>query len=286
MELVVGVSTNGSRVLHDRGIDNMGILRDASVSQDGLYAEDKGSGTAECISGVKPNARPTSSEPRTPLTLLLTIALEREVPTEQLYELMYSEMSVTLLGWCQNRMKTTHRAINGLQAEDLSQRVWLQVWRFLPSFDYTRSDRGSPGGRLVAWVYLIAANAHTDWYRHDVLIKQIPLKVEVDSYRPVLYKSTTVHERRDERKYRATFTDQERNPEEQVLSEQYAIYVEAECRKALTKQQYTVLRLRANGLSYDEIAEVLSTTMTAVKATLYRARITAGKAIGINVMTE
>ena len=199
---------------------------------------------------------------------------------------MYSEMSQTLLGWCQNRMKTTHRAINGLQAEDLSQRVWLQVWRFLPSFDYTRSDRGSPGGRLVAWVYLIAANAHTDWYRHDVLIKQIPLKVEVDSYRPVRYQSTTVHERMDERRYRASFTDPERNPEEQVVSQQYALYVQEACRKVLTEQQYTVLRLRANGLSYDEIAEVLGTTMTAVKATLYRARITASKAIGINVMTE
>lgn len=286
MELVVGVSTNGSRVLHNHGIDDMGSIRDASVSQDGVYAEAKGCGTAERYSSVKPNGRPSSSQPGTPLTLLLTIALEREVPIEQLYELMYSEMSDTLLGWCRKRMKTTHRAINGLQAEDLSQRVWLQVWRFLPSFDYTRSDRGSPGGRLVTWVYLIAANAHTDWYRHDVLIKQVPLKVEVDSYRPVRYRSTTVYERIDERRYRASFTDPERNPEEQVLSQQYAIYVQEACRKVLTKQQYTVLRLRAAGLSYDEMAEVLGTTMTAVKATLYRARIAAGKVIGIEIMTE
>jgi DNA-directed RNA polymerase specialized sigma24 family protein len=90
----------------------------------------------------------------------------------------------------------------------------------------------------------------------------------------------------DERRYRASFTDPERNPEEQVVSQQYALYVQEACRKVLTEQQYTVLRLRANGLSYDEIAEVLGTTMTAVKATLYRARITASKAIGINVMTE
>ena len=39
MELVVGVSTNGSRVLHNHGIDDMGSIRDASVSQDGVYAE-------------------------------------------------------------------------------------------------------------------------------------------------------------------------------------------------------------------------------------------------------
>lgn len=286
MELVVGVSTNGSRVLPDRGIDNMGSIGDAPIPEDGIYAEVEGCGTAERYSSVEPYGRCSASKPGTSLTLLLTIALERKVSIEQLYELMYSEMSETLLGWCRKRMKTTYRAINGLQAEDLSQRVWLQVWRFLPSFDYTRSDRGSPGGRLVTWVYLIAANAHTDWYRHDVLIRQVPLKVEVDSYRPVRYQSTTVHERMDERRYRASFTDPERNPEEQVVSQQYAIYVQEACRKVLTKQQYTVLRLRAAGLSYDEIAEVLGTTMTAVKATLYRARITAGKAIGINVMTE
>lgn len=286
MELVAGVSTNGSRVLCDYGIDNMGTIGDAAVSQDGIYAEAEGCGTAERYSSVEPDGRPTASQPGTPLALLLTSALERQVPIEQLYELMYSEMSEALLGWCRKRMKTRYRAINGLQAEDLSQRVWLQVWRFLPSFDYTRSDRGSPGGRLVTWVYLIAANAHTDWYRHDVLIRQVPLKVEVDSYRPVRYQSTTVHERMDERRYRASFTDPERNPEEQVVSQQYALYVQEACRKVLTKQQYTVLRLRAAGLSYDEIAEVLGTTMIAVKATLYRARITAGKAIGINVMTE
>ena len=286
MELVVGFSANGSRLVDDYGIDGVGILGDAEVPQDGLYAEAKGSGTGNDRGSVEGNVGRTSSEPGTPLTLLLTIALKRKVTTERLYELMYSEMSDTLLGWCWKRMKANKRALNGLQPEDLSQRVWLQVWRFLPSFDYTRSDRGSPGGRLVTWVYLIAANTHTDWYRHDVLIKQQPLKVEVDSYRPVRYKSTTVYERIDERKYRATFTDPERNPEEQVLSEQYAIYVEEACRKVLTKQQYSVLRLRASGLTYEEIAEVLQTTKTAVKSTLFRARVTAGKVIGIDIMTE
>ncbi len=283
MELVVGVSTNSSSGSNHNGINDMGIVTDDAVSQNGLCTKAKGSESAEHYSSVEHNDRPSVSRPGTTLALLLTSVLQKQVSTRELYELMYAEMAEPLLGWCRKRMTTY---INGLEPEDLAQRVWLQVWRYLPSFDYTRSDRGSAGGRLVTWVYLIAANTHTDWYRHNVLIKYVPLNIERNTYGSKRYQSGTLDERIDQRRYRASFTDTEPNPEEQVIDQQYAIYVTDACAKVLTNEQYTVLKLRAAGLSYDEIAEVLGTTHSAVKARLYRARVTAGKAIGINVMTE
>ena len=127
---------------------------------------------------------------------------------------------------------------NHEDASDLSQDVFLRAYRGLGSF------RG--GSSLATWLYRIGVNACLN----RVSIKK-PLTEDLDARQHV----DTFHE----------------SPSERVLREERGARVRAAITQLPPKQRATLVLRMYQELSHEEIAEVLGSSVGAVKANFFHA---------------
>ncbi|MFI5089117.1 MAG: RNA polymerase sigma factor [Terriglobales bacterium] len=135
-------------------------------------------------------------------------------------------------------------------AADTTQEVFLKVFRGMRRFQGEAS--------LKTWIYRIAiheaSNHRRWWFRH----KGRETSMEQEATR------TTV--------IRETLVDPGRSPFDNVAQEEVRAKVEAELRLVQEPYRTTVILRDIEGLSYEEIAEILEVSLGTVKSRLMRGR--------------
>ena len=132
-------------------------------------------------------------------------------------------------------------------AADVTQEVFLKVWRSLPAFQGDSS--------FATWLYRLTDNAAIDLLRRE---KKRRGDASLDD---------------EEYQWDATLADPEASPERKLEQQELRRAV-SEGLNRLSEEHRRVLVLREiNGLSYEEIAAVLDLTAGTVKSRIARARI-------------
>lgn len=135
---------------------------------------------------------------------------------------------------------------NHHDAEDVSQEAFIKMWRALPTYRGDAPD---------AWIMKIAKNTCLDFIKQKKRVE--PLEYEIDGEsveRPI------------------PDTDVQSNPSEAVVLQQRRQEVQNALLR-LGEEHREILTLRyMNGLSYEQLQEVLGVGMGTVKSRLARAK--------------
>lgn len=126
-------------------------------------------------------------------------------------------------------------------AEDIAQEVFLKL--------YTSPKSYKPTARLSTWLYRVTCNACIDEMRRK---QTVPTELAQDDNLQAF--------------------DRAASPESAAESNELARAVRAAIMSLPEKQRIAVILQRYEGLSYQEIAEVLKTSVSAVESLLFRAR--------------
>lgn len=142
---------------------------------------------------------------------------------------------------------------NPADAADTTQEVFLKVFRGMKRFNGESS--------LKTWLYRIAiheaSNQRRWWFRHKS--KESPIDGREDENGNSLGLSNTL-------------VDQGESPLELLAHEEIRARVEEELRQVPEPYRTTVLLRDIEGLSYEEIADVLQVSLGTVKSRLIRGR--------------
>jgi RNA polymerase sigma-70 factor (ECF subfamily) len=169
----------------------------------------------------------------------------REGDTEALRELIERHQRAVI--------NTIHRAIGDAnEAEDLAQRVFVQVYR--------SAKRYKPTAKFTTWLFTITRNTilneHRRRSRHpsqslDAL--QDPSDTEAAGWQPP---DTSM-----------------RDPAQAAVERELLEKIKQAVQELPEAQRTAVILCRYEGLSYEEIAEVLGCSVSATKSMLHRARL-------------
>lgn len=167
-------------------------------------------------------------------------ALGHTPESEALYEQLYQRYEQAIYAYVYRMLGDPEDAL------DFTQDAFVKAYRKLPA----TLAKGNFQGQ--AWLYRIATNVCLDELRHRKLLKWQPWESFVSLFHP-----SQVARDNPERDAMQTETKHEVEIVLEKLSERYRV--------ALVLREY-------HGLGYEEIAEVMGTTRTAVKTLLLRAR--------------
>ena len=126
-------------------------------------------------------------------------------------------------------------------AEDLSQDVFVRLWRHL--------DRIEDAGLLPAWLRRVAANAVIDHWRKEEARQR---RMQVLREHPIARRVV--------------------RPSSRMETREAADAVRAAVEKLPAKLRSALLLRTVDGLSYEELADVLGVSVNAVRSRLFRAR--------------
>jgi len=130
------------------------------------------------------------------------------------------------------------------EANDLTQDTFLKAYRALP--------RTSADLNLPAWLYRIATNTCRDELRRRKIIKWQPW----DSLTELFFTKQVADD----------------NPEREALEKELKEAVQVVLNRLPYKYKLCLVLREYEGLSCEQIAEILGTTRSAVKSLLFRAR--------------
>lgn len=139
-----------------------------------------------------------------------------------------------------------HRAIgDAWEAEDLAQRVFVQIYR--------SAGRYTPTAKFTTWMFTITHNTIRNEYRRRSRhaaesIEAMPEGVELPAHG--------------------------NDPAREVSERELQARIQAAVQQLPEAQRTAVILCRFEGLAYEEIAEVLHCSVSAVKSLLHRARQT------------
>lgn len=139
---------------------------------------------------------------------------------------------------------TAARMIGSSEAEDLAQQVFLNVWKSAP--------RWRPKAKVTTWVMIITKRLVFNESRRRSRSRVIP--------------------QQRENKELPESADRTPSPDEQILDQELHFAVEAAMASLSEKERMAVVMRRHEGMPYEQIAEVLGTSVPAVKSLLFRAR--------------
>ncbi len=138
----------------------------------------------------------------------------------------------------------------GAGVEDLSQEVFLKVYRHLPQFDEKSA--------FSTWIYRIAVNTCIDEMRKRKGKQTYSLEAEIEAM---------------DGSYHRQFADNGDTPEQSVLRQELREEV-LSAMESLSPEHKAVVVLRdIQGFSYEEISEMTGATLGTVKSRLSRARL-------------
>lgn len=161
-----------------------------------------------------------------------------------------------LVGRHQRAVVGTIAKMNGdpTLAEDLAQQVFLRVWK--------SAKRYKPSAKFTTWLYTIVRNlvfneGRRAWRRNEL--------------------SVVGDDGRD-----ADFHDHSRqSPVEETLINELEVEVDKALAELADNQRMAVILRWRENLSYEEIAEVLQTSVSATKSLLFRARTQLKSTLGV-----
>lgn len=136
-------------------------------------------------------------------------------------------------------------------AWDLSQEVFIKAWNALPRFEAK--------ARFSTWLYRIAHNVVYDWTRKRKIVSAGEFNDEIFE-----------RERIDS----ASFTTPAggESPDQSMVHGELRIKIETALDKLSTEHREVVVLKDVQGLSYKEIAEVMSSSLGTVMSRLFYAR--------------
>ncbi len=142
---------------------------------------------------------------------------------------------------------TAFRILGNLEdAHDAAQQVFLRIWKSAPRYE--------PTARFTTWLYTIVKNLTANEIRRR-------------QAKPVTSLDTAAEEH-----FFQVADDSQPNPHEQLQQAELEKSVN-EAIATLPEPQRLAVTLRAHqDLAYEEIAEILATSVSAVKSLLFRAR--------------
>ena len=151
-------------------------------------------------------------------------------------------------------INTIHRAIgDAWEAEDLAQRVFLQVYR--------SAKRYQPTAKFTTWLFTITRNAILNEHRRRSRHAAESLEALQDPADP----ESAGWQAPDK-----TAPD----PAQEVVERELKEKIMEAVRELPEAQRTAVILCRFEGLSYEEIAQVLGCSVSATKSLLHRARQT------------
>lgn len=140
---------------------------------------------------------------------------------------------------------TVARMIGTADAEDLAQQVFLNVWKSAP--------RWRPEAKVTTWLLTIAKRLVFNESRRRGRTRLIPQSQQDEHEVPEL-------------------PDDMIGPDLQLLEGELHKAIEAALASLPEKERLAVVLRRYEEMSYEEIADVLSVSLPAVKSLLFRAR--------------
>jgi RNA polymerase sigma-70 factor, ECF subfamily len=135
---------------------------------------------------------------------------------------------------------------NRTQAEDVAQDVFVQIWQ--------AAEEYKPRAKFTTWVYRITANLCLD------LLKSAH------------HRQIFIHPNEGEELF--SCSDNTRSPEDLLLAAEKSRQISAILQTLPTNQRMAVILKKYDGLSYQEIAQVLGCSVSAVESLLVRAKRT------------
>ncbi|HZZ84217.1 MAG TPA: sigma-70 family RNA polymerase sigma factor [Anaeromyxobacteraceae bacterium] len=150
-----------------------------------------------------------------------------------------------------------HYVRDGARAEELAQDVFLKVHR--------SAARYQPTARFRTWLYRIAANhCLNELRRGEYAVRREAAPRDGGAAEPLDLD---------------TLPSGGATPEETAMGEALAEAVRGLLARLPEKQRTAFVLCRLEGMSYEEIAEVLETSVSAVKSLLHRATVAAAEAL-------
>lgn len=135
---------------------------------------------------------------------------------------------------------------NNSDAQDIAQQVFVRLWK--------SAERYVPRAKFTTWLLKITRNLVLNELRRRSRHPQVPLQTESDEEERPL---------RDERAIA---------PDASLLEQELQQAVDAAIANLPETQRMAVILRRYEELSYEEIAETLDQSVSAVKSLLFRAR--------------
>lgn len=142
---------------------------------------------------------------------------------------------------------------NASEAEDIAQQVFLRIWR--------NAKRYRPDAKFTTYLYTITRNLVFNETRRK------SRKKEVSS------------DEREENSNQLIEASPDRQPDAELLQAELQTAVDAAIASLPEAQRMAVVLRRYEQLSYEEIADVLNLSVSAVKSLLFRARTSLREAL-------
>ena len=145
-----------------------------------------------------------------------------------------------------------YRFVNNKEdAEDLAQDVFIRILKAAPRY--------KPDASLSTWIYRITVNVCLNFQRRKKILNFFSLNHQYES-------GQTAEDRLPE-------LVSEEQPETNLEKKELQIIIQNAIQSLPENQQTVVILHRYEGHSYQEIADVLDTTVSAVESRLHRAKL-------------
>lgn len=142
---------------------------------------------------------------------------------------------------------------NPTDAEDISQQVFLRIWR--------NARRYRPDAKFTTYLFTITRNLVFNETRRRGRKKEVSA------------------DEREENSHQLIEDSPDRQPDSELLQSELQAAVDAAISKLPETQRMAVVLRRYEQLSYEEIAEILKLSVSAVKSLLFRARTSLREAL-------
>lgn len=142
---------------------------------------------------------------------------------------------------------------NPTEAEDISQQVFLRVWR--------NAKRYRPDAKFTTYLFTITRNLVFNETRRRGRKKEVSA------------------DEREENSHQLIEDSPDRQPDSELLQSELQAAVDAAIAKLPETQRMAVVLRRYEQLSYEEIAVILKLSVSAVKSLLFRARTSLREAL-------
>ncbi len=173
------------------------------------------------------------------VTLMLTFKKGNKASFEKLLTKHYPKI-----------LNFIYRLINNKQAaEDLTQEVFIKIYRSVKEYQ--------PKAKFTTWAYTIARNLCLNYLRDH---KHVKLSLD-----------EMVHEEDDDFKFEMEDKDSQ-GPDEAALIQEKRDVVKKAIQTLPENQRIAIILLRYENLSYEEIAQTMKLSVSAVKSLLSRAK--------------